>query len=61
MGSRGLLRARGGSPLPLRGRSEEGAEGVRHPSHKTPSFFSSVVIATYTLLLIDRGYLGGTK
>ncbi len=36
MGSRGLV--------PLRGRSEEGAE--------PPSFFSSVVIATYTLLLI---------
>ncbi len=35
MGSRGLV--------PLRGRSEEGAE--------PPSFFSSVVIATYTLLL----------
>ncbi len=46
MGSRGLV--------PLRGRSEEGAEGVRHPCRKPPSFFSSFVIATYTLLLSKR-------
>ncbi len=60
MGSRGLLRALGrcdllrqdcGSPLPLRGRFEEGRGNVAVTA-EPPSFFSSVVIATYTLLLM---------